>query len=125
MHDPIADLLIRIKNAYLAGHEEVRVPFSKMKEAIAQLLLAEGYLEKVETIERELLLRLRYLQNQPSLSGIKQLSKPSRRLYSSAQQIPKALGGYGVTILSTNQGIMSDRDARKKNLGGELICQIW
>lgn len=129
MMDPIGDLLIRIKNAYLADHEVVQVPFSKLKKAIVEIMIKEGYVESLTTIgvspKQMIEITLKYSKSQPVMSGVKQLSKPSRRLYSSANTIPKSLGGYGITILSTNQGVMSDSEARKKNLGGELICQIW
>lgn len=129
MNDPIGDLLIRIKNAYMADHEQVEVPFSKLKQAVLQILEKEGYVGEVRVVgtapKQQLVVNLKYTKHQPAMSGIKQLSRPSRRLYASANEIPKSLGGYGVTIVSTNQGVMSDTDARKKNVGGELICQVW
>ena len=127
--DSIADMLIRIKNALTAGHEEVVMPHSKMKAAIAEILLNEKYLEKVEVIDskpqKQLKLSLRYEGSLPAVSGVKRVSKPGRRLYASAGQIPVTLGGYGITILSTNQGVIADKEARQKNIGGEILCQVW
>ncbi len=129
MTDPIADLLIRIKNATMASHEEVVVPHSNMKEAIAKLLMETGYLAGVTRDEnrphKPLLLKLKYTGRTPAVSQIKLLSTPGRRLYASVKDIPKTLGGFGITIVTTNQGIMTDKQARKANVGGELICQIW
>jgi len=129
MTDPISDLLIRLKNAALAGHEEVRMPYSKMKAQIAAILLEEGYLTAVEKVEgvplATLQMGLKYVGRSPAMSDVKLLSKPGRRLYTSVKDIPRTLGGYGVTIVSTNKGILSDKSARQQNVGGELICQIW
>lgn len=129
MTDPISDLLIRLKNAALAGHEEVRLPYSKMKAQIAAILLEEGYLTAVEKIEgvpiATLQIGLRYVGRSPAMSDVKLLSKPGRRLYTNVKDIPRTLGGYGVTIVSTNKGVLSDKSARQQNVGGELICQIW
>lgn len=127
--DSIADMLTRIKNALRAGHKEVVMPHSKLREAIAQILVDEGYLNKSEVIKQEpqseLKLQLRYVDSMPAMTDVKRISKPGRRLYTSSQKIPASLGGYGVTILSTNQGIISGREAKKKNVGGEIICQVW
>lgn len=129
MTDPISDLLIRLKNAARAGHEEVRLPYSKMKAQIASILLEEGYLTAVEKVEGEplatLQIGLKYVGRTPAMSDVKLLSKPGRRLYTSVKDIPRTLGGYGVTIVSTNKGVLSDKSARQQNVGGELICQIW
>jgi len=127
--DSIADMLIRIKNALNAGHKEVVMPHSKMRVAIAEILLNEKYLEKVEVIDskpqQQMKLLLRYVGSLPAVSGVKRISKPGRRFYVSAGQIPVTLGGYGITILSTNQGVIADKEARQKNVGGEILCQIW
>ena len=127
--DSIADMLIRIKNALQAGHEMLVMPHSKMRAAIAQILLDEGYLTDLEVIEQEpqaeLKLKLRYVDSMPAITDVKRVSKPGRRLYTSSQKIPTTLSGYGVTILSTNQGVISDKEAKKKNVGGEIICQVW
>ncbi len=127
--DSIADMLTRIKNALRAGHQQVVMPHSKLRAAIAQILVDEGYLKSLEVIKKEpqadLKLVLKYIDNTPAISQIKRVSKPGRRLYTSSQNIPASLGGYGLTILSTNQGVICDREARKKNVGGEILCQIW
>lgn len=127
--DSIADMLIRIKNALAAGHEEVVMPHSKMKAAIAEILLTENYLDKVEVLDskpqKQMKLALKYEGSLPAVSGVKRISKPGRRLYVPAGQIPVTLGGYGITILSTNQGVIADKEARQKNVGGEILCQVW
>lgn len=127
--DSIADMLTRIKNALRAGHRQVIMPHSKLREAIAQILVDEGYLQSLKVIKKEpqadLELNLKYIDSTPAISEVKRISKPGRRLYTSSQNIPASLGGYGLTILSTNQGVISDREARKKNVGGEILCQIW
>lgn len=129
MTDPIADFLIRIKNALAARHEVVRVPYSKVKHAIADILAQEGYVTSVSTEEngfmKDMIVTLKYKGKLPLVNNVKRLSKPGRRLYTSTTQIPKTLGGYGITIVSTNQGLLTDKEARKKNVGGELVCQIW
>ncbi len=129
MTDPIADMIIRIKNALLASHYEVEMPHSKVKAAIAEILQREGYIEKVsvkaDSIKPALIIKLKYSGKAPAITDVRRLSKPGRRMYSSASQIPRSLGGYGVTIVSTSKGIVTDKEARKQNIGGELICQIW
>lgn len=129
MTDPIADMLARIKNALMTGQDHVMVPHSKMKEAIAQILVKNNYLGQLEIIEtapqKQMKLELRYVGSLPAVSGVKRLSKPGRRLYVSVNKIPSTLGGYGLTVLSTNQGILTDKEARAKNVGGEIICQVW
>lgn len=105
------------------------MPHSKMRAAIAQILLDEGYLADLEVVEQEpqaeLKLELRYVDSMSAITDVKRVSKPGRRLYTSSQKIPATLSGYGVTILSTNQGVISDKEARKKNVGGEILCQVW
>ena len=129
MTDPIADLLIRIKNAHLAKKAQVSIPDSKVKRAILNILLAEGYIESFvvagEVPKQSLEVQLKYVKKQSAVSGVRRLSKPGRRLYVTAKEIPQTLAGYGLTIVSTNKGILSDSQARKQNLGGELICKIW
>ncbi len=129
MTDPIADLIIRIKNALMARKTSVRVPYSRVKQAIATILLQEGYVTSVEVVEntpfKELDITLRYVGKLPAVNDVKRLSTPGRRLYSPAHKIPRALGGYGITIVSTSRGVMTDKTARKENVGGELLCQIW
>ncbi len=129
MTDPISDLLIRIKNAYMASHPTVELPFSKAKLAIGEVMVKEGYLKSVSMAQRKdhknLLLELIYKDNGPVVTNIRQVSKPGIRVYSKASKIPRVLGGLGVSIISTPKGVMSSKEARKQNLGGEIICQIW
>ncbi len=127
--DPTSDLLIRIKNALMAGHEEVKVPHSKLKEAIVLKLKQNRYIDDYEVLEKvlqkELVVKLSYVDGLPAISGYKRISKPGRRLYAGATEIPIALNGYGITLVSTNKGVLTDEEARSQNVGGELICQIW
>ena len=127
--DPIADIIIRIKNAHMARHEKIEVPYSKMKQAISNILLKEGYVTAVDIKESKpfnyLVITLKYIGKLPAVNDVKRLSKPGRRLYSPVSKLPRTLGGYGITIVSTSKGVMTDKDARKANLGGELLCQIW
>lgn len=129
MTDPIADMIIRIKNALMARHTEVSIPHSKIKQSIANILEAEGYISGVElktgTAQPNLVVKLKYTGKIPAITDVRRLSTPGRRLYASSRQIPRALGGYGITIVSTSAGVMTDKQARKQNAGGELLCQIW
>jgi small subunit ribosomal protein S8 len=129
MIDPISDFITRIKNAVMAKHTTVALPYSKLKESLAEILKREGYLSdiSIDTTKPfpELILTLKYIGKQTAVTDVRRLSKPGRRLYAPAKQIPRALGGYGITILSTNRGVLTDSDARKMNVGGELLCQIW
>jgi small subunit ribosomal protein S8 len=129
MTDPIADMIIRIKNALLAGHTSVVVPHSRLKAAIATILKTEGYIADVTVEETKpqasLIVSLKYVGKTPAITDVKRVSKPGRRTYASAHSMPKTLGGYGITIVSTSQGVMTETTARKKNIGGEVICQIW
>ncbi|MCW2277802.1 30S ribosomal protein S8 [Heliophilum fasciatum] len=130
MTDPIADFLTRIRNANMVHHEKLEVPASKTKRAIAEIFKAEGFIKDVEFIadDKQGLLRL-YLKYGPQrdkvITGIKRISKPGLRVYAKKEEIPKVLGGLGVAIISTPQGIMTDKAARKAGLGGEVICYIW
>lgn len=127
--DPIADIIIRIKNAHMARHATVEVPYSKIKKSIADILVEEGYVSDVVVKENTpfntLILTLKYVGRVPAINEVKRLSKPGRRLYAPAKQLPRALGGYGITIISTSKGVMTDKKARKENVGGELLCQVW
>lgn len=129
MTDPIADMIIRIKNALLARHSQVIVPHSKIKRSIAQILEQEGYIggfeQTSEVPQPNLVINLKYTGKTPVITDVRRLSTPGRRLYAAANQIPRALGGYGITIISTNKGVITDKQARKQNVGGELLCQIW
>ena len=129
MTDPIADMLIRIKNALMAGRKEVLIPHSKVKEALAKLLADHQYVESYEVLEKQpqndIKIVLRYVDAASAISGVKRISKPGRRVYVTADKIPVTLNGYGLTILSTNQGVIDDKTARQKQVGGEVMCQIW
>jgi len=129
MNDPIADMIIRIKNALMAKHDTVMVPHSKMKQTIGDILVANKYVEEY-TVENkmpqsELVFKLRYVGRLPAITDVKRISTPGCRIYATSKKIPRALGGYGITIVSTSKGLMTDKDAKKQNLGGEVICQIW
>lgn len=130
MTDPIADMLTRIRNANAVSQEQTGMPSSKLKETIADLLVAEGYLDGYEVKPagpgRELKVTLRYGANQERvIQGIRRISTPGRRVYASATKLPRAQGGLGVVVVSTSQGLMPDREARRRKLGGELICEVW
>lgn len=129
MTDPISNFIISIKNALMAHKESVTVPYSKLKESMAGILEREGYIGEVKIGEpnpfKEIVITLKYVGKLPAVTEVRRLSKPGRRVYAPAGQIPKALGGYGITIVSTNKGILTDKEARQQNVGGELICQVW
>ena len=128
--DPIADMLTRIRNANTALHPETAMPTSKLKEEIARILSEEGYIDgwktQDATVGSELVVQLRYdSERQRVLQGIQRVSKPGRRVYSAARDIERVRGGLGVTIVSTSAGVMTDRDARQRNVGGEVLCRVW
>ena len=129
--DPIADMLTRIRNANTAKHDTVDVPSSKMKLAIAEILLKEGFIKSYEVIEEgnfnTIRIALKYGadKNQRIITGIKRISKPGLRVYAGAEDMPKVLGGLGIAIVSTNKGVMTDKEARALNIGGEVLCFVW
>ena len=128
--DPIADMLTRIRNASAAKHKTVDVPASKMKKAIADILYNEGYIKSVEEIADEnqgiLRIALKYDENGAKvIAGIKRISKPGLRVYASAEKLPRVLNGLGIALISTSKGIKTDKEARKENLGGEVLAYIW
>ena len=129
MTDPIADMIIRIKNAFMAGRTDLVIPHSKMKEAIAKLLKANNYIEDFAVEDKkpqaDITIVLRYVDKMSAITGVKRVSKPGRRIYAKAGQVPSTLNGYGMTILSTNKGVIDDKTARKTQVGGEVLCQIW
>lgn len=129
MTDPIADMLTRIRNAYMAGKKTIMVPFSGVKFNIATILSEAGYLDGVKKVKDGnhfvVEIALRYIKNEPAITNISRISKPGRRLYVKASQLPRPLAGYGMAVVSTSQGIMSTKTAKEKKLGGELICKIW
>ena len=131
MNDPIADMLTRIRNANTAKHDTVDVPVSKMKTAIANILVDEGYIAKYEItgegVQKNLHITLKYGKdkNERIISGIKRISKPGLRVYAGSEDMPKVLGGLGIAIVSTNKGVITDKEARKLNVGGEVLAFIW
>lgn len=130
MTDPIADMLTRIRNASAARHEEVEMPSSKIKLSIAEILKREGFISDFEVVKGKsydiLKLRLAYGPNRESLiNGIKRISKPGLRVYAKRAEIPRVLGGLGIAIISTSNGLLTDREAREKNVGGEVIAYVW
>ena len=131
MSDPIADMLTRIRNANTAKHDTVDVPASKMKIAIADILLNEGYITKYDIVEdgnfKTIRITLKYGadKNEKVISGLKRISKPGLRVYASKDELPKVLGGLGVAIISTNQGVVTDKEARALNVGGEVLAFVW
>ena len=131
MSDPIADMLTRIRNANTAKHDTVDVPSSKMKLAIADILVNEGYIEKYDLIDegsyKTMHITLKYGadKNEKIISGLKRISKPGLRIYVNKDEIPRVLGGLGVAILSTNQGVITDKEARKLQIGGEVLAFVW
>ena len=132
MTDPIADMLTRIRNASSARHKEVVLPSSRVKREIARILADEGFIDSYESrpnpdsVQEQLVLRLKYVEGRtPVVTGLKRISKPGLRVYARKTEIPRVLGGLGLAILSTSRGIMTGNDARKQNLGGEVLCYVW
>jgi small subunit ribosomal protein S8 len=132
MTDPIADMLTRIRNATVARHDSVRMPSSKLKEALADVLEREGYIAShvvtgdVGRPGRTLEIDLKFTEErQPIISGLRRVSKPGLRVYIKADRLPRVLGGLGVAVLSTSQGLLTDREARERRVGGEVLCYVW
>jgi len=132
MTDPIADMLTRIRNANTAMHDEVRMPCSKQKIALATILKREGYINDYAIAESQngpgqvLTIQMRYTPDRSrTISGLRRVSKPGLRVYSKAEKVPRVLGGLGVAVLSTSQGLMTDREARQRKVGGEVLCFVW
>lgn len=131
MSDPIADMLTRIRNANTAKHDTVDVPASKMKIAIANILLDEGYIKKYELVDdgnfQNIHIELKYGadKNERIITGLKRISKPGLRVYAGKDELPKVLGGLGVAIISTNQGVITDKEARRLQVGGEVLAFVW
>ncbi|MFN2586954.1 MAG: 30S ribosomal protein S8 [Actinomycetota bacterium] len=130
MTDPIADMLARIRNASTAMHDDVVIPASKIKANIAKILEEEGYVDAVESIEVEghpaIKIKLRYTETRErAISGIRRISKPGRRVYRGSQELPRVLGGLGVAIISTSHGVMTDKQARRAKVGGEVLAYVW
>ena len=131
MSDPIADMLTRIRNANTAKHDTVEIPASKMKKAIADILLSEGYVQAVDIIEdgkfETIKITLKYGvdKNEKIITGLKRISKPGLRVYASKDELPRVLGGLVTAIISTNKGVLTDKEARKQNVGGEVLAFVW
>ena len=131
MSDPIADMLTRIRNANTAKHDTVDVPASKMKIAIANILVDEGYIAKYDLVEdgnfKTIRITLKYGKdkNEKIISGLKRISKPGLRVYASKEELPKVLGGLGIAIISTNKGVITDKEARAQGVGGEVLAFVW
>ena len=130
VNDPIADMLTRIRNAQIAKHDAVVLPASNTKKAIAKILLAEGYVKSVDFVDDgpqgSIKIVLKYVNGkQPVIAGLKRISKPGLRVYARHEELPKVLGGLGIAIVSTSKGLMTDKEARKENIGGEVLAYIW
>lgn len=131
MTDPIGDMLTRVRNAYRAKHQEVLIPASKLRLEIAKVLKAEGYVDKYELIDDKKQGRIRIVlryagpKQQPAMLGIRRVSRPGLRRYCRRSSIPRVAGGMGTAILTTSQGLMTDREARRRRIGGEVICYVW
>ena len=128
--DPIADLLTRIRNGLIARHAEVKIPHSRVKARIAEILMQEGYVQGVEVvagaIQSEILVQLKYTPSRdPVIKGLRRISKPGLRVYKGRHDIPRVQGGLGVAVLSTSKGVMTDKDARRQKVGGEVLCEVW
>ena len=127
--DPIADMLTRIRNGNMAKHTEVKVPFSKIKESMANILKNEGYITGYEIKEegniRDIVVTLKYMDGDAVIKGLKRISKPGRRVYTSVENLPKVLGGLGIAIVSTPKGVITDKECRKHNVGAEVLCYVW
>jgi small subunit ribosomal protein S8 len=127
--DPIADMLTRIRNSNTVNHETVDIPASKMKKNIAEILLNEGFISKVDLIEDGvqgvLRLTLKYSDDKKVITGLKRISKPGLRVYAKKDEVPKVLGGLGIAIISTSSGLIVDRKARELGVGGEVVCYVW
>jgi small subunit ribosomal protein S8 len=130
MTDPIADMLTRIRNANMVGHRSVEVPASKMKKSIAGILTDEGYIEGYDVIEDDkqgkINIRMKYGPSKEKvINGISKISKPGLKVYTKADDVPRVLGGLGIAIISTSKGVISDKEARRLGVGGEVVCYVW
>ena len=127
--DPIVDMLTRIRNANAAKHATVAVPFSRIKESIANILKNEGYIVDYEIKEegaiKDIVVTLKFVDGEEVVKGLRRISKPGRRVYSSVENLPKVLGGLGIAIVSTPKGVLTDKECRKHSVGGEILCYIW
>ena len=125
VNDSVGDALIRIKNGYLATKVEVGIPYSRLVYDICELLAKEGYIQSVKKGEKDILVQLKYISHKPVLTEVKRVSKPGLRIYKGTKKLYKVLNGYGIAIVSTPKGLMTDKDARKAGLGGEVMAEVW
>lgn len=125
INDPISDLLTRIRNAADARLREITVPDSKLRKAVCDVLVKEGYLSEVKKDGNNLVASLVYKRRSPTITGVKNVSRPGLRIYRGAKELPRPYGGAGIAIISTSQGVMSDKEARKKNIGGQVLGEVW
>lgn len=130
MTDPISDMLTRIRNAVAVGHDDVIMPSSRQKEEVARILTEEGFINRYDVSQagpgKALTLQLRYVdRHKPVIQGLKRISKPGHRVYRGAAELPRVQGGLGVAVVSTSQGLLPDREARRRRLGGEIVCEVW
>lgn len=127
MTDPIADMLTRIRNAVAVQKDEVSIPYSKVKFHLANILKQEGFICESEKVENPLMIRvgLKYSQGKPVITHVRRISKPGCKVYKGYEELPRVQNGYGVAIVSTSQGLMTDKDARSKKIGGEIICEVY
>jgi small subunit ribosomal protein S8 len=123
--DPVGDMLARLKNAHLALHADVAVPHSKLKESMARILKEEGFISDYAVDDKGINVSLKYVKGQALIRGAKRISKPGRRVYVGAGEIPRVLNGLGICILSTSRGLLAGETARAENIGGELLCEVW
>jgi len=127
--DPIADMLTRIRNAIMAGHESVLVPSSKVKLSIVKILKEEGFIDRYEVLKGKpqpmIRIHLKYTDDRPAILGLERMSKPSLRVYVERREVPRVYGGLGIAILSTSKGIMTGQEAWRQRLGGEILCYVW
>ena len=130
-NDPVSDLLTRVRNAILVNKEQVSVPYSKLKHSLANLLQEEGYVNHVQLINEDdaprksIIIDLKYVNGIPAISGLRKVSKPGLRKYTRAQYAPRVYSGLGISVISTSQGLRTDRKARAEKVGGEILCQVW
>ena len=130
MSDPIADMITRIRNGLMARHDQVEIPYSKLKERCLYVLDKEGYIKSFKknestSVKATLVVELKYVDDEKAVQGIKRISQPGRRVYTKVKNIPYVFGGLGINVISTSGGVVSDREARKKNLGGEILFTVW
>jgi small subunit ribosomal protein S8 len=130
-NDPVSDLLTRVRNAILVNKEQVSIPYSKLKHSLASLLQEEGYVNHVQVINEDdaprksIIIDLKYVSGVPAISGLRKVSKPGLRKYTRAQYAPRVYSGLGISVISTSQGLKTDRKARAEKVGGEILCQVW